>query len=525
MSKVILNDAFILKGKEGNYVLRLVNKYDKKELVNPIAIDGSDSHNESDNYENYKFFVMKESGIEFTFLEEELVSTVYRAHDRYGSNSHLGTTAGINIIKNFGFNKFYEDFPLIRNLEFLKDEELDIDNWDIDIIHESKINIANFIRYYKEAFSKNKSEIVRFEYNHEYYYSFSFFTMTKIFKTNRYFDDVLKGMIISGSFPAAINLYLLSEFYTKNNIDMYSYFEIKQDNGKIREIYDPKDDIKRCCKELNAIISSGYESKLRYSEIGHLVYGYRKKKNIQMNAKVHSKNKKVIKLDISDFFHNCRFSDFNKTIRFLHSPSKGDRHANYRYMNSMRDVLINPKTGGLYMGNPLSGTLSNLIMVKVIKYIKNMLKDKDIAFTIYADDMTFSGDSKNEFLNKKYLEYIVNHAFDTFGLKFKIKEEKTVFMRNQKRRITGITINHNNEITWNRSIYREFRAIFHLLDNGKTLSELNINKNELKGRLSFFRYSDETGKINRLIEKYNDTLLKHNLIKNCDGEEVSVDVL
>ena len=344
--------------------------------------------------------------------------------------------------------------------------------------------------------------------------------------------DIVEYMLRNKSVIGLIRLVLLSNYYNKNNIPMYSKFEIKQDNNKIRTIHAPNDEIKKASREVNYRLNSGYEHIMESNTtVSESVFGYRKGKNIQMNAAYHRQNKKILKFDIQSFFDNCDWSYFSNSINFLITPMKrtGNMYttAEYALINKLYDliksVIINPETGGLYMGNPLSGTLSNLLMIRIVRHINNIVSNEDIKFSIYADDMTFSSRETNPYLNKKYLNFIIEHVFEQAGYDFQIKEEKTIFMRNQKRRITGVRINHNNDVTWDRSIYRKLRMTFKLLSDGVPIDELEFSKNKLAGITGFFLYTDKSGKMFRLVDKYRDVLLEHNIVseKVLDREVVT----
>ena len=46
------------------------------------------------------------------------------------------------------------------------------------------------------------------------------------------------------------------------------------------------------------------------------------------------------------------------------------------------------------MGNPISGTLTNLMMNKVVIYLQNILNKRKMNISVYADDITISTNEK-----------------------------------------------------------------------------------------------------------------------------------
>jgi hypothetical protein len=166
------------------------------------------------------------------------------------------------------------------------------------------------------------------------------------------------------------------------------------------------------------------------------------------------------------------------------------------------------------------------------------------SFTVYADDMTLSSD---RFISKKYAESLFDEAASRYGLNngdkgmFVLNEKKSYGCSGTKREVTGLVINNNNKVTVKRSLYMKVRMSLYELSKGQTRYieskgnldyELNsgminqqeynsrvgqprdINLQKLRGRLAWMNMCDKSGKINRLVCKYEPTLKKYQLMSD-----------
>lgn len=382
-----------------------------------------------------------------------------------------------------------------------------------------------------EEVSENKGNIVQeLTANREIYSIFVNHPKDGIFFYDLIYNDAMTPVI---------ELYLYYIYAANNNETLYHEFTIRDNDGKgkKRVINAPNEQLKKISKKLNSILGKSVEKTVKNRGLDDVVIGYRKGKNIQDNALPHANNKRVVKADFKGYFDSIKLNMCADVFRFLAHPNKLDNYSETTYSNSANTYLsyinrlfelthFNPKTGGLYMGNPISGALSNLVMVKNINFINNICKNKDITFTVYADDLTFSVPENTKdmrrLLNTEYIEYIIDHVLSENNMDYyvNINPDKTMVMKDHKRRITGIRLNSENELTWDRSKYREMRVLLHKLSNGTPLKELSMTRNELRGNLNFFEYTTkrngelgDNNKIYKLIDKYREVLVRENIIK------------
>lgn len=352
-------------------------------------------------------------------------------------------------------------------------------------------------------------------------------------KFDRDMADTFLGLLKLGSIDSVVEVFLEYKKLKETDEKLYKRFIISQIGGKRRIINKPNDNLSEPLKGLSRVLSSYYETTVRGKSYDKQVTGFRPDKGIYSNVKAHADNNYIIKSDIKSFFDSVRFDYYERYVDFLVNPNTIE-FTTYKDIDilasnvademkeAFRDILVNPESKGLYMGNPLSPVLTNLLMRKVVNLIHNTLEsinrdldeDQRIAFTIYADDVTFSSNTYNGggYFTIKYLTNLVDNAFKKYGLHtLHLNRNKTTRLAKNRRLITGIRINHRNELTISRNKYDKIRNIVHRLHVTQDPNTITMGLESLQSRLSFYRSIDDSGKIERLLKKYRDTLLKFNV--------------
>ena len=326
---------------------------------------------------------------------------------------------------------------------------------------------------------------------------------------------------------------------------LYSTFEIPKSDGSKRTIYAPNETFKKYSRGLNRLLTNRLESRLTSANLEDIFTGYRNFYNVQFNAHAHKGSKKVVKMDLKKFFDHLtygeagsylipllgvnklksrdfrrRYDDIVKKMANVQPKTSWKMCFNAQRFQTevvhplVRDYFFQPLGWGLYTGNPVSGTIGNLYMIKVAKYLRNLIKEKDIHFTIYADDITFSGADVTAAKCNWYMTKVI----EDLDLGIEINPEKTRTMRNQKRRVTGIRINHQDIMTWDRHHYDKIRVALHKLSHGTPIQDLPFKSlNEFRGQLAFLMQTARANyngdpKVTRLLEKYQAELLRYGLI-------------
>lgn len=211
------------------------------------------------------------------------------------------------------------------------------------------------------------------------------------------------------------------------------------------------------------------------------------------NANKHKNNVFVLEMDITDFFGSIN----SKTIFHLFQ--------NIGYNKDVSTIFSNICTynNSLPQGGVTSPYLANLVCYNLDKRLTGFCDRRDIVYTRYADDMSFSCNNRI-ILNRA--ESIISRIVEDEG--FIINPKKTRYLSEQtKKTVTGITIN-SGEAHANRELKRALRAaIFNSIMDG------DYSKNDwIRGCIAFVN-SIETGYKDKMI-KYIEHIVSKPAIKN-----------
>lgn len=269
-----------------------------------------------------------------------------------------------------------------------------------------------------------------------------------------------------------------------NNIDLnYEEIIIKKKNKNLRYLKEPSPILKSIQKR---ILKNVLEEKM----ISKCAYAYKKGLSTILNAKNHVGRKVILKLDIENFFDNINFykvynSCFNES---LYPKKLGMLLTNLCVYNDM-----------LPQGAPTSGYISNIVLRDFDCNIDAYCKDKNINYTRYSDDMTFSGD-----FNIKEIISLVNKLLYKNGFRLNKKKIKVV-KQSTRQQVTGIVVNRKTNVrkSYKRKIRQEMYYIKKYGINSH-LKRIRVKDKELYLR-------ELLGKINFVlqIEKDNVEFIKY----------------
>jgi len=229
-------------------------------------------------------------------------------------------------------------------------------------------------------------------------------------------------------------------------------------------------------------------------------YAYKKGVSIKDNAEVHNRTKYLLKMDFKNFFPSIipeiffsissrlsiEFDDIDKLLL-----------SNFLFCKFTKDDSLK-----LSIGAPSSPFISNFLMYMFDKEIEEICKDKNINYTRYADDLTFSTNKKNILFG---ITDIVENALKyNFKDKINLNKEKTIFSsRAHNRHITGITLTNDNKLSLGRERKRVLSSMVHKF----TINKLDPDDTlKLQGYLSFAIYI-EPSFYQRMCHKYGEDLL------------------
>lgn len=204
----------------------------------------------------------------------------------------------------------------------------------------------------------------------------------------------------------------------------YRSFYIVKKNGGSRRICEPLPNLKEIQKWILLNV-------LEKMEVSPYAKAYIKGKNIRENARFHKRQKKVLSLDVHDFFGSISsFLVYEVFVR-----------GGYQSEVAMMLTQLCCLDGCLPQGAPTSALLSNIIMKQFDDDIAKYVNENKIRYTRYADDMTFSGN-----FNEKEVIRFVRKRLKKIGLT--LSEEKIrVRYQGQQQEVTGIVVNDKLQLS------------------------------------------------------------------------------
>jgi len=233
------------------------------------------------------------------------------------------------------------------------------------------------------------------------------------------------------------NSYLASVVNSPDN--HYRSFNLKKRSGGYREITCPYPAL----LELQYWI---FNNILKSIQINSSAHGFAYNKSILTNAKIHTAQKELLKLDMKDFFPSINLNRIIHVFKQLGYP------------NNVAFYLasICSYKEALPQGAPTSPILSNIISKQLDSRLIKLAKKYNLKYTRYADDLTFSGNS----IPAKFIEYI-KAIIEDEG--FEVNDKKTrLYKSKSKRIVTGISVN-DVDIKLPREYKRNLRQELHFI--------------------------------------------------------------
>lgn len=268
----------------------------------------------------------------------------------------------------------------------------------------------------------------------------------------------------------------------------YHRYDIPKKTGGARHISAPKARLARAQQWVLANILD----KLPVSEHAH---GFVRDHSVVTNARPHVKRACVVNLDLKDFFptisfRRCKglfgkmgYSEHVATVLALLCTEPP------RVLVELDDKRTHVALGErvLPQGACTSPALTNLLCRRLDKRLAGLARRHGLAYTRYADDLTFSGDS----LDESALLGSVRRVVEAEG--FRVHPDKTRVMRKGRRQeVTGVVVNARPSIA--REDWRQLRAILHNAAKQGLQSQNRDQRPEfaahLAGRVAWVRMVD-----------------------------------
>lgn len=210
-----------------------------------------------------------------------------------------------------------------------------------------------------------------------------------------------------------------------------------------RSIQIPKSQLLRLHSRINQLL-------VRIESPDYLISGVKGRSHV-FNAKLHTGDVAVAKIDITKFYPSTTRQIVYKGLKKIFKCS--DDIA--KTLSEICTVNDHVPTG-----SPLSQSLCFIVNAPVFDHINIYARARNLKFSLYVDDLTFSG----EIIPKNFLSYISNYLNKSRGYnchKFR------VYGRDKEKVITGVVI-RSGEIDLKNSqrnkIYNLFRSLPHYSD-------------------------------------------------------------
>ena len=316
-----------------------------------------------------------------------------------------------------------------------------------DIVHFARNKKPAVLRYQTKISKRDLKSILPFK-KHEIY-ALLFLTIEK--------PAELCGFLKTHIFKME---YLFNNPY-------YKHYTIEKKRGGVRDIYVPSPQLKNIQKQLNYYLQAYYLWIKPEEAHGFVINpGYLLKKcNIVENAKNHTGKKYVLNIDLKDFFPGISAWQVKETFM----------SQNFMFNEQIATALtlLTTYQGCLPTGAPSSPAISNFVCYQLDQELIEYCKLRSLAYSRYADDLTFSSDKL--IASDAILDLILLIKKNNF----RINEKKLRLQTsNSRQTVTGITV--NEKVNVNRRLLKKIRAMLHDL-NTNGLEAATIRHLKIKG--------------------------------------------
>lgn len=231
----------------------------------------------------------------------------------------------------------------------------------------------------------------------------------------------------------------------------FDIFTIPKKNGGIRIIKAPKPQIKSIHYKLKEEFD-----KLCYRDV--YSHGFIKGKSIVTNANLHKGKKIIVNIDLCDFFESIHIG------RIIGLLTKKPFNFNRTIAVSLAQIICCGNK--MCQGSPCSPVLSNMVFYSVDKKINRYINGKNIVYSRYADDLTFSFNNPahlNIFFDKdsSFCDKFED-IFISSGFRINKKKTRTQFYY-MHQEVTGLKVNNTNYLNLNRDKIYRIRGLIHAL--------------------------------------------------------------
>jgi RNA-directed DNA polymerase len=215
----------------------------------------------------------------------------------------------------------------------------------------------------------------------------------------------------------------------------YAFFRTRKRGGGSRLIAAPTPTLKHVQQWLHRELLSN----LVLHPASH---GFTRGRSIASNAAPHVRASTMLKLDLQDFFGSVDRARVYRIFRRI------------GYCRQVASLLASLTTlrGMLPQGAPTSPVLANAAAEGMDHRLASYAAHHDLAYTRYADDLTFSGKALHARKTRLAIDFIVRDE------NFRPNDRKARYLRSHQRQlVTGVVVNErlNANRRWRRALRQE----------------------------------------------------------------------
>jgi RNA-directed DNA polymerase len=181
-------------------------------------------------------------------------------------------------------------------------------------------------------------------------------------------------------FKAKFLSYIL---FKKADAGKYKTFEVPKRNDGKRTIHAPVEALKLMQKKLSVLLQDCIDeintAKKLQDRVSH---GFKRKRSIVTNARLHRNRRYVFNIDLEDFFPSINFG----RVRGFFIKDK-----NFALQKDVATVIaqIACRDNCLPQGSPCSPVISNLVANVLDMHLVGLASEVGCTYSRYADDLTF----------------------------------------------------------------------------------------------------------------------------------------
>lgn len=253
----------------------------------------------------------------------------------------------------------------------------------------------------------------------------------------------------------------------------YKRYTIPKKGGGVRPIAQPAKET----KIIQNILISDWFCRLPVHENAA---AYKSGASIKANAERHKNNTFVAKFDFKNFFGSITYADLVNHLSYVFVNEVTKQSV----LDMARVSCVRDRSSGdliLSIGAPSSPVLSNSIMYYFDLAVVEWCAERDVEYSRYADDLTFSAKDRGVLFSVK--DFLLSTLEEIPYPKLSLNEEKTIYAsKKNQRRVTGLIISNENKVSLGRDRKRLISAMVHKYSH-QDLDEKAVT--QLQGLLAF----------------------------------------